>query len=517
MARTQIVGYLLVLACTLAVQFFGLTASVDNRLLDIQFRYLRATHPRPVSPDVVIVGIDEATIAAFREPLGLWHPHLAQFFVALTRAQPAVVGLDVVLPDRSFDFLLPGHDRLLLGALLELKKAVPVVLAQTMDESGNVRPLFAPIVALVGPDALGLAVVRLDADGVQRRFETSVGTGPNFAPTLVTGISQRLGLHAKEGLIDYSLGDAFTFVPLTQVIRWLEAGDEESLVDLMRGKPVLLGSVLPFEDRHVVPVALAAWEPGNLRVPGVLVHAQALRSMLSGGPITPIPSAVSWLLCLAMTLLWWAGRRAVLGASLWVFIAAALAAGSTALLYHGTYIAVAGLIVIGIGSLLARLGVESWFAFRERRRLRNSFGPYVSPSVLIEILSGRLRPEMGGVRQKVCVLFSDIRGFTTRSEKEAPEQIVALLNRYFEEMAQAVHAHNGTLDKFIGDGLMAFFGVPGKSSNPARDALAAGQDMLRRLKDLNLRLAADGIPEVEIGIGLHLGEAVVGHVGSSQR
>jgi class 3 adenylate cyclase len=124
---------------------------------------------------------------------------------------------------------------------------------------------------------------------------------------------------------------------------------------------------------------------------------------------------------------------------------------------------------------------------------------------------------MGGVRQKVCVLFSDIRGFTTRSEKEQPEQIVALLNRYFEEMAQAVHAHNGTLDKFIGDGLMAFFGVPGESSNPARDALAAAQDMLRRLKELNLRLAADGIPEVEIGIGLHLGEAVVGHVGSSQR
>lgn len=108
--------------------------------------------------------------------------------------------------------------------------------------------------------------------------------------------------------------------------------------------------------------------------------------------------------------------------------------------------------------------------------------------VLHEILAGRLRPGVGGERRRVCVLFSDIRDFTGRSEREPPERILALLNRYFEDMTAAVHAHNGTVDKFIGDGLMAFFSAPNPSAAP-----------------------------VQIGIGLHAGDAIIGHVGSRER
>ena len=169
---------------------------------------------------------------------------------------------------------------------------------------------------------------------------------------------------------------------------------------------------------------------------------------------------------------------------------------------------------LGAAFRAAANGVQ---AASERRRLRQSFGSYVSPGVLDAILSGELLASGQGERRTLCVLFSDIRNFTSRSETQPPEAIVSLLNRYFAEMTQCVHAHGGTVDKFIGDGLMAFFGAPASSANCARDAFDAAVEMLERLDRLNAELAAEGLETVAIGVGLHLGEVVVGHIGSHDR
>jgi adenylate cyclase len=149
--------------------------------------------------------------------------------------------------------------------------------------------------------------------------------------------------------------------------------------------------------------------------------------------------------------------------------------------------------------------------------LKKSFSGYVSPEVLKTIVDGELQQGMGGVSHEICVLFSDIRSFTTRSEGQEPHETISLLNRYFEEMTEAVHANSGTVDKFIGDGLMAFFGAPNQLANPSANAFSAAQEMLRRLAALNQQLAIEGIPEIKIGIGLHFGNAVIGHVGSASR
>jgi class 3 adenylate cyclase len=137
--------------------------------------------------------------------------------------------------------------------------------------------------------------------------------------------------------------------------------------------------------------------------------------------------------------------------------------------------------------------------------------------VLEEILSGRIKPGVGGERRHLCVLFSDIRSFTTRSETQPPEMIIKLLNDYFEEMTASVHRYGGTIDKFIGDGLMAFFGAPSPRENAVQDAFDAARDMLQRLVVLNERLQAESIEPIRIGVGLDAGEVVVGHVGSKQR
>lgn len=153
----------------------------------------------------------------------------------------------------------------------------------------------------------------------------------------------------------------------------------------------------------------------------------------------------------------------------------------------------------------------------ERERLRQSFAGYVGPAILDEILSGRLSPETAGEQRYVCVLFSDIRDYTARSEGAKPTETLAFLNRYFDGVVRIVHRHGGTVICFLGDGLMVAFGAPQPLANPCESAWRAARDMLEHLAQTNRRLRGEGHEPIEIGIGLHAGVAVVGHIGSRQR
>jgi adenylate cyclase len=114
-------------------------------------------------------------------------------------------------------------------------------------------------------------------------------------------------------------------------------------------------------------------------------------------------------------------------------------------------------------------------------------------------------------------LFADIRGFTSISEHAPPEKIVGLLNRYFSAMTDIIFAHGGTLDKYLGDGLMALFGAPTTTPEDAANALNAAVAMERRVLGINQELYAEGLPELGVGIGLHTGEVTVGYIGSERR
>ena len=125
--------------------------------------------------------------------------------------------------------------------------------------------------------------------------------------------------------------------------------------------------------------------------------------------------------------------------------------------------------------------------------------------------------KLGGTNQTVTVLFADIRGFTGLSERAKPEQILRLLNRYFSEMTEIIFTHGGTLDKYIGDGLMALFGAPLPAPEDAANAVQTAVSMQLRLAQLNENLQAEGFDRLDIGIGLHTGEAIVGYVGCEKR
>ncbi|MCA9678887.1 MAG: extracellular solute-binding protein [Kofleriaceae bacterium] len=167
---------------------------------------------------------------------------------------------------------------------------------------------------------------------------------------------------------------------------------------------------------------------------------------------------------------------------------------------------------------VAALGVrlnEMVDGLRERQQIRETLGRYVGPTVSDAILGGQV--ELGGEEREVTLLFSDVRGFTTMSETMSPPEVVKVLNTYFEQMVEAVFSHDGMLDKFIGDGLMAVFGAPRALDDHAMSAARCALEMRRRLEAVNDQLRAAGLPPLAIGIGLHTGSVVVGNIGSTKR
>jgi len=152
---------------------------------------------------------------------------------------------------------------------------------------------------------------------------------------------------------------------------------------------------------------------------------------------------------------------------------------------------------------------------KERDKLRSTFGKYMTASVMEHLLAGKV--SLGGESLDVSVLFTDIRGFTTISEKMDPQQLVALLNEYFTEMVSIVMQEDGVVDKYIGDAIMAVFGAPVPKPGDAVHAVRAAVRMRHSLQVLNRSLEARGLPVLKTGIGIHTGPVVAGNIGSEQR
>ena len=148
---------------------------------------------------------------------------------------------------------------------------------------------------------------------------------------------------------------------------------------------------------------------------------------------------------------------------------------------------------------------------------RANYSRFMPEYVVQQLLNNPHSFRLGGVNQTITVLFADIRGFTAISEREKPEKVVGLLNRYFSTMTEIIFDHGGTLDKYIGDGLMALFGAPSASPADAMNAVKAAVTMQKRLATLNDELVAEGYGKISVGIGLHTGEATIGYIGSDKR
>ena len=154
---------------------------------------------------------------------------------------------------------------------------------------------------------------------------------------------------------------------------------------------------------------------------------------------------------------------------------------------------------------------------RRSQFIRQTFGRYVSEDVVAQLLDAPEGLELGGVKRTVTIVMSDVRGYTALAEGLEPQEVMTLLNRYLEAMVDVILTYRGTLIEMLGDGLLVLFGAPLSRDDDAERAVACALAMQVRLTDINALHRRAGLPDVEMGIGIHTGEVVVGHIGSQQR
>ncbi len=285
-----------------------------------------------------------------------------------------------------------------------------------------------------------------------------------------------------------------------------------------RDKIVIIGAAGNWQqDEHLTPVGM---------MPGPEIHLNAINAALSGSFLHETPPLVEAALVIALAVAALLLRRLIRRPHIRFpvqLVATAAWFGLAVLLYDG-----ASLLIPIIGPLLAfnlaglnGLAFDIFLERREKAQLRRTLERYVSRNVVEELVDNpeQFHRALGGELRDVTILFSDIRGFTQKSHDMNSKDLVAQLNEYFSVMVECVFRFSGTLDKFIGDAVMAVWGNAG-SAGPAadaRNAVSCGRAMLDELEKLNARWAREGRPQFRIGIGINSGPDVVGNIGSPQR
>jgi adenylate cyclase len=372
-----------------------------------------------------------------------------------------------------------------------------------------------------------------DPDGALRQVELVIRLGDGLYPSLALE-SARLALGLPRTRVrlaaDHTVQLGTTAVPVNENGRLLLTyyGGARSFPTIP-AVDVLTGPSPPDVRDQVVLVGFTAQGLMDVRptpfdsvMPGVESHATAIANLLEGRGLRQ-PAGLDLLELLAVVLLGLVGPLALprVGAIWGTLVALTLAAGTTGLVHlgfrSGLWIALLPpLVALGVGHL-GSVTYQVLTEERERRWIKQAFRQYVPPAVVEQIGRDPGKLTFGGERRILTVLFSDIRGFTTYSEEHPPEEVVSALREYLTSLVEVVFRHRGTLDKFIGDATMAFFGAPFDNPDHALQACRAAVEMSDVVARLNERWKSEGRAPFITGFGVATGEMLVGNFGSSQR
>jgi adenylate cyclase len=506
--------------------------------------FLFAARPDARPTAAVIVGIDPGSMRELADygrfsawPRGLY----ARVVDNLVAANARVVALDVL-----FD-LPAAEDDELVRSIARAGNVVTPAIAEGPVPGGIVpgRPqvfelLARPIPAIrEAAAAEGHVNLSTDADGTLRAIPLNASANGEEVPALalatvarylrrprvldappsdgvVAGAARRIPVDGLLRMrVNYLGGPSqlgrpgtFTVVPIADVV------DNRFDPALVRDKIVLIGMAAPgFGDEHATPSTT------RLRMHGVEVHANAVETILgerylsAAGPGATLP--LVWLAAALPALLLWALRPHVaavaVAALLVAYILAASFAFDQGLILNMVYPPAA--LVFGFLALAVYRVV---FEQGEQRAIRRTMARYLSPTVSEHVLKDPDLLRLGGERRLMSVLFSDIRGFTTLSHALGAEELVALLNEHLSAMTEIVFRHDGVLDKYIGDAVMAFWGAPIEQPDHARRAVSTALEMIDRLLQLRDDWQRRGLPQLDIGIGINTGEMIVGNTGSQE-
>lgn len=501
-----------IVALVTILNWAGLLRIAELKSLDLRFK-LRG-HLEPAS-EIVVVAIDDLTFAELGMDWPLPRSLHAQIITQLQSDGAKFVGIVFPLPESAKN---SAEDAFLIRSLAKAGRVwLPEEFSETRDPFFTMQSLLEPA-PVFREAAAGVAFVNLirDEDGFVRQL------------SLVKSYQEKLHYH---------MATAAYF----NLEKWLPEPDPPTLFINYAGPPrtyrtvsyyQVLEGLLPahfFENKVVLiglnsanlgdsfPTSFSGQEPMSR----VEIIANGLGTLLAQNQIEPIDLPVSILLT--------------------ILVAAMVATTtSTQPLFRGSFLVVLSAGVYFLVAFLLFVKQQMWLpvAFplvtlvltygsitlyrysleqRQKRELRRLFSRYVSKEVVEDILQQSDAQMLGGKRHELTVLFSDIRGFTALSQKLAPERVVTTLNQYLSAMTEVIFLNKGTIDKFIGDGIMVMFGAPLQLTDAPFRALNTAIQMQQKMRELDVIWEGEGLGRLQMGIGIHTGDAVIGNIGSPQR
>lgn len=469
--------------------------------------------------DIVIVAIDDASI----QQIGRWpwsRGTMAELIELISRTQPKILGIDINFPEPAVG------DELLIKSLeqnfpIVLPVEVVLEMPSLFREAGPLRSYqsLAPVQEIAQAVELGFANTPPDTDGVVRRIPLKILDPQD---KFIQSFSYKIASLVQEQRIQLPVDDyerlIINYVGRPASFTYLSAKDifEPDFDQAkLQGKVALLGATAPdLHDVWFTPTAKA--EP----MPGVEVNANLIQTILNKNFLQAVPP---WVTVATIMLLAFMFGLAVMR----------LKARWNILLFFAIIIIylLAVIMVFDLGYILNIIYpvLTSVFCFLflviyryvyeegEKREVRRAFEFYLSPRVIEELLKDPQKLSLGGEKRQITIMFSDIRGFTSLAEGLTPEELGKLLNEYLTQMTGIVLGSDGVLDKYIGDAIMAFWGAPFDQPHHAERAARTALRMIEVLDQYNREKKWPAGREINIGIGLNTGEAVVGNMGAVKR
>jgi adenylate cyclase len=534
---------------------------IESKTYDLRLRLRNLMKEQPQSEGIVIVAIDEESI----KETGRWpwrRDVMARLVDRISDARPKVIGIDVMFTEKESPeadeelaqaikragnvvlataFFVPEGknkaappkevpDFLWDSAFMEVRSQKGIAWKKWSIKPESVMPSLPEFSTVA---ALGHVYTLPDLDGSLRWEILSLNFGDDCYPQFALQVARiALGVDMKDMVLyagsGIKLGDRFVSTDLSGRVGINYRGKEHSF-EYTSASDVIKGRIAPVSFRNKIVLvgtsALATYDqkvtPFSANMPGVEKNANVVNNILLNNFIGKSPGVIELIVIILTGIL--------LGLTL-----PGLQAVSSAFLasgFIGSYILVCCSLLIYLNiranllypvtnmfTIFIMLTVTKFFHEEKKaKEIRKMFSSYVSPKIVKELIDNPEKATLSGQRRKVTVLFSDIIGFTSLSEKRQPEEVVSLLNEYFQDMADIIFKWDGTLDKFVGDEIMALWGAPVEQPNHAELALRCALDMSERLTQLQEKWRGRGVDVLDVGIGINTGEVLIGNIGAPGR
>jgi len=558
-------------AAALLAWAFGLldfTHRIELQTYDLRV----AATARPSAPanDILLISIDDESIRRMEPLVGRWPwPRLIHATVIdyLAAAGAKVIGYDILFAERDIRKFMVADtewtgeesDAVLVdstknagnvvhiaeassGELIDPSRALRVNLdapalnvklpsTVCSEQRPNITPPFTALAE--ASSGIGHSLLALDPDGPVRRTSPVVNVAQRSIPSFAYAVAMAAGYRAAPEVVTDEAGHCVEMIPWrgpAETAAGVPTFTSFSFYDVFYSQQQIMEGQQPgidpalFKDRIVIvggsaeglkEIFTTPFPSGDITGPEV--HANVVDALLSSRSIERAPPWLTLTLAIAAVVIvgvagsflnaWLTGAVALVAATLFGW-------QSIALFARGTWIPVTvpllALVFAFVGDLAWKYFVEG----REKRQVKKLFSRYVSKDVYDQLVANPSLAALGGARRHMTVLFSDIRGFTTMSEKGTPEDVVAQLNQLFTRMVAVVFSNRGTVDKFVGDMVMALYGAPLDDEDHAEHAVQTALAMIKTLREMNEEWARDGKPQLDIGIGINTGDMIAGNVGS---